>query len=422
MESQAHYQDTFEKKLIVGALLFTYPIYAIGGLYITGSVLGWTVLALVALRAFIEGENSFTGIPVLVWLWIIGMLVMLISLWVAHEQWSLGSTQTIKSTVGWTKGWALLGLFPMLGAIVKLKPEVLIRAVCIVAKHSAIFGVVTWLLYMTGLPGKLFISPLQILGGSGENFFMVSLYQTNPEVAAGRWQFFAPWATAAGLLSCLFVIFCLQEKDKNYRNWGLTGCIVMALLSQSRAGWAIFIVIVPTYMLASQVNKPWLLIAFGLLLPIILVLGEPLYESVINIYQQVKEARPASTRVRAALENLAIQRWRDEAPIWGHGIVESGPKIVEFMPIGSHHSWYGLLFVKGLVGFFALAIPMILSTLYLLIFAHSSIQARSALCMLLIIISYSFFENLEILAYLYWPALFWIGMVLKNLQGRGQHV
>ncbi|MBA6258131.1 MULTISPECIES: O-antigen ligase family protein [unclassified Colwellia] len=422
MESQAHYQDTFEKKLIVGALLFTYPIYAIGGLYITGSVLGWTVLALVALRAFIEGENSFTGIPVLVWLWIIGMLVMLISLWVAHEQWSLGSTQTIKSTVGWTKGWALLGLFPMLGAIVKLKPEVLIRAVCIVAKHSAIFGVVTWLLYMTGLPGKLFISPLQILGGSGENFFMVSLYQTNPEVAAGRWQFFAPWATAAGLLSCLFVIFCLQEKDKNYRNWGLTGCIVMALLSQSRAGWAIFIVIVPTYMLASQVNKPWLLIAFGLLLPIILLLGEPLYESVINIYQQVKEARPASTRVRAALENLAIQRWRDEAPIWGHGIVESGPKIVEFMPIGSHHSWYGLLFVKGLVGFFALAIPMILSTLYLLIFAHSSIQARSALCMLLIIISYSFFENLEILAYLYWPALFWIGMVLKNLQGRGQHV
>jgi hypothetical protein len=422
MESQAHYQDTFEKKLIVGALLFTYPIYAIGGLYITGSVLGWTVLALVALRAFIEGKNPLTGIPVLVWLWIIGMLVMLLSLWVAHEQWSLGSTQTIKSTVGWTKGWALLGLFPMLGAIVKLKPATLIRAVCIVAKHSAIFGVVTWLLYMTGLPGKLFVSPLQILGGSGENFFMVSLYQTNPEVAAGRWQFFAPWATAAGLLSCLFVIFCLQEKDKNYRNWGLTGCIVMALLSQSRAGWAIFIVIVPTFMLASQVNKPWLLIAFGVLLPIILILGEPLYESVINIYQQVKEARPASTRVRAALESLAVQRWRDEAPIWGHGIVESGPKLVEFMPIGSHHSWYGLLFVKGLVGFFALAIPMILSTLYLLIFAHSSIQARSALCMLLIIISYSFFENIEILAYLYWPALFWIGMVLKNLQGRGPHV
>jgi hypothetical protein len=422
MESQTHYQSTFEKKLIIGALLFTYPIYAIGGLYITGSLLGWAVLALVTLRAFIEDENYFTGLPVLVWLWIIGMLVMLISLWVAHVQWSLSSTQTIKSTVGWAKGWALLGLFPMLGAIVKLKPETLIRAVCVVAKHSAIFGVVTWLFYIAGLPGELFVSPLQTFGGAGESFFMVSLYQTNPEIGFGRWQFFAPWAPAAGFLSCLFVIFCLQEKDRSCRNWGILGCVVMALLSQSRAGWTIFILIVPTFMLTRQVNKPWLLVSIGLLLPIIMVLGEPLYESIMDIFQQIKETRPESTRVRATLESLAIQRWRDEAPIWGHGIVESGSKIVEFMPIGSHHSWYGLLFVKGLVGLLALAIPMIMSTLYLLIFAHSSIQARSALCMLLVFISYSFFENLEILAYLCWPSLFWLGMVLKNLQCRGPHV
>ncbi len=422
MQSQTHYQGTIEVKLIVGALLFTYPIYAIGGLYITGSALGWTVLFLVVLRAFIQGKNSFTRLPILVWVWVLGMLVMLLSLWVAHGQWALGSTQTIKSTVGWAKGWALLGLFPMLGAVVKLKPETLIRAVCVVAKHTAIFGVVTWFLYMAGLPGKLFVSPLQVLGGAGENFFMVSLYSVNPETVAGRWQFFAPWAPAAGFLSCLFVIFCLQEKDKNFRNWGLAGCIVMALLSQSRAGWLIFIIIVPTFMLASQVNKPWLLISIGLLAPIMLVLGEPLYELIMDFFQQVKEARPASTRVRAMLENLAVQRWREEAFTWGHGIVEAGPKLVEFMPIGSHHSWYGLLFVKGLVGLLALAVPMVLSTLYLLVFSHSSIQARAALCMLLVFICYSFFENLEILAYLYWPALFWLGMVLKNLQVRGAHV
>ena len=422
MQSQTHYQSTVEKKLIVGALLFTYPIYAIGGLYITGSVLGWAVLALVTLRAFVEDENFFTGLPILVWLWVLAMFVMLLSLWVAHGQWSLGTMQTIKSTVGWAKGWALLGLFPLLGAVINLKPEALIRAVCIVGKHTAIFGVVTWLLYMVGLSGELFVSPLQILGGSGENFFRVSLYQTNPEVGAGRWQFFAPWATAAGFLSCLFVIFCLQEKDKSFRNWGLAGCIVMALLSQSRAGWAIFIVIVPTFILASQINKPWLLLSMGLLLPIIMVLGEPLYESIMDIFQQIKETRPESTRVRATLENLAIQRWRDEAPIWGHGIVESGPKLVEFMPIGTHHSWYGLLFVKGLVGLWALAIPMVLTTLYLLFYAQRSIHARSALCMLLVFICYSFFENLEILAYLIWPASFWLGMVLKNLQARDQYV
>ena len=167
MQSKTHYQSTIEEKLILGALLFTYPIYAIGGLYITGSALGWTVLAIVALRAFVEGVNPFIDIPLLVWGWVLGMLAMLLCLWIAHGQWSLGSTQTIKSSVGWAKGWALLGLFPILGAVVKLKPEALIRAVCVVGKHTAIFGSLTWVLYMLGLPGELFVSPLQILGGAG---------------------------------------------------------------------------------------------------------------------------------------------------------------------------------------------------------------------------------------------------------------
>jgi hypothetical protein len=357
-----------------------------------------------------------------VWLWGLGMLVMLISLWLGHADWSLGTSQTIKSTVGWAKGWALLGLFPLLGAVVNLKPESLIRAVCVVGKHTVIFGAVTIVLYMMRIPGHLFVSPLQILGGAGDNFFMVSLYGLNPETGAGRWQFFAPWAPAAGLLSCIFVIFCLQEKNNTWRNWGVAGCMVMVLLSQSRAGWAIFLVIIPLFIFTRQLKNPWLLLGLGFLLPIILLLGEPIYEWVMDAFQQIKEARPASTRVRAALENLALQRWRDEAPIWGHGMVESGSKMVEFMPIGSHHTWYGLLFVKGLVGLIALAIPMVFSLIYLLIFSAHNEQARASMCMLVVFTCYSFFENLEILAYLYWPALFWLGMTFKNLQRGGTYV
>jgi hypothetical protein len=422
MQSKTPYQGIVEEKLICWALLFTYPIYAVGGLYITGSALGWTILGIVVLRAFVEGENSFKHVPMIVWLWGLGMLVMLISLWLGHADWSLGTSQTIKSTVGWAKGWALLGLFPLLGAVVNLKPESLIRAVCVVGKHTVIFGAVTIVLYMMRIPGHLFVSPLQILGGAGDNFFMVSLYGLNPETGAGRWQFFAPWAPAAGLLSCIFVIFCLQEKNNTWRNWGVAGCMVMVLLSQSRAGWAIFLVIIPLFIFTRQLKNPWLLLGLGFLLPIILLLGEPIYEWVMDAFQQIKEARPASTRVRAALENLALQRWRDEAPIWGHGMVESGSKMVEFMPIGSHHTWYGLLFVKGLVGLIALAIPMVFSLIYLLIFSAHNEQARASMCMLVVFTCYSFFENLEILAYLYWPALFWLGMTFKNLQKGGTYV
>lgn len=416
MQSQTNNRRTLEEKLITGSLVMTYPIYVIGGLYITGSLLAYAVLALVLLRAFMEGENPFSSVPAAVWLWVVGMLVMLISLWVAHGQWSLGMTQTIKSSVGWAKGWALMALFPLIGAILNIQPEKFVRCICVVAKHTAIFAMITFALYIIKVPGHLFTSPLWILGGAGDTFFNVSLYGLNPETGAGRWQFFAPWAPAAGFLSCIFVIFCLLEKDPHWRNWGVFGCVLMVLLCQSRAGWAIFIVIVPLFLLGRFSFNPWVLLTIGLFVPILLLLGEPIWEFGMDAYQQVKEARPASTRVRAALENIAYQRWQSEAPIWGHGVVESGPKLVEFMPIGSHHSWYGLLFVKGIVGLLALAIPLAASVFLLLVNQQHSDYLRACLCMLLVIVCYSFFENLEILVYLYWPALFWLGLSFRNLK------
>ena len=422
MQSQTPHQTTTEAKLIYWALIATYPIYAIGGLYVTGSALGWVILSIILLRSFVEGKNVFSEVPMMVWLWVIGMLVMLLSLWIAHAQWSLGTAKTIKSTVGWAKGWALIAIFPLLGSLVSIKPESIVRGACIVCKHTAIFGLLTLLLYNLRIPGQLFVSPLHILGGAGDVFFTVSFYGMNPETGAGRWQFFAPWAPAAGFLSCILIIFCLQEKDKNLRNWGVLGCFIMILLSQSRVGLGIFIVIVPVFLLAKQLENPWVLITIGLLIPIVIVFSESLYELVMDLYQQAKELRPESTRVRSALQNLAVQRWQAEAPIWGHGVVESGDKFVEFMPIGSHHTWFGLLFIKGLVGFIALAVPMGLSMIYFLFYFQQNIQVRTALCFLIVFFGYSFFENLEILTYLYWPALFWIGMAFKQIQGRSSYV
>jgi hypothetical protein len=151
----------------------------------------------------------------------------------------------------------------------------------------------------------------------------------------------------------------------------------------------------------------------GVLICAVLLLGETIFNWLNNAYLDIKAARPESSRVRSALARIAIQRWESEAPFWGHGIVERGPKIVEFMPIGSHHSWYGLLFVKGIIGLLALAIPMAITTIYLLWQSINNAIAHTAFCMILVFICYSFFENLEILAYIYWPALLWIGIALN---------
>lgn len=408
-----------EEKLVWYGLILTYPIYLTGGLYVLGSIIGWLILAMALLRYWHEGPEADARFPIIVGIWMVGMAVMELALLIAHFNWDLGIAKIIKSSVGWAKGWALLALFPFLGAVVKIKPELIIRGVCIVSAQTLAFSLITLVAYAAGLPGRLFLSPLQAIGGPGEEFFTVNLYGINPETGAGRWQFFCPWAPASGLIACIFFVFCLLETNRFWRNLGIAGCVMMCLLSQSRTGLAIFPLIVPIVLFGNKFHKPWVILALGLLIPALLIFGEPVYTWLANTYQDIKDARPGSSRVRSALGRIALQRWEQEAPIFGHGIVERGPKIVERMPIGTHHTWYGLLFVKGIVGLLALAIPMACTLLYLFLEAQRAKMACSALALMMVIASYSFFENLEILSYLYWPALLWIGISLNPLKNNG---
>lgn len=405
-----------EEQLIFWALALHYPVYIVGGLYVLGSALGWLLLMVFLLRGFLTGGVSSRGalakISPLVWFWVLGMLTMLVALWVAHIDRQLGTGMAIKSTIGWAKGWALLALFPLLGVILRVRPAVLVRGVSITAASALPFAALGILAYIAGMSGDLYHSPLQAVGGPGE-VFHIRLFGMNPETGRPRWQFIGPWAPAAGLMACFYLAIILREQSAFWRRAGIAGALFMVLLSQSRAGLAIFILIPVLSWGIGRLREPWILLLLGLGLPALVLLGEPVYQAGMDAYTQVKESRPGSTRVRAALARIALQRWEYEAPIWGHGIVERGPKIVEYMPIGTHHSWYGLLFVKGIVGLLALALPMALTSVYLLYLAQKSRLAQTGMVLCIIMVSYSFFENLEILSYLYWPALFWLGVSLQ---------
>ena len=402
-----------EEKLIKGFLVWSYPIYFLGGTYLIGSIIGWILIMLLVLRVLVQPELLPKQIPAMVWLWILAMIIMLFALWIGHANWYLGLAKTIKSSIGWAKGWALIAVFILIGAVANINPKHLIRGTCMVAFHTAIFAAITILFSIIRLPGELFVSPVQFIGGPGPAFFTVSLYGLNPETGAARWQFFAPWSPAAGMLACLYVVICSAEKDKVWRRRGIIGCLAMCLLSQSRAGWAIFIGLLPLLAMGDKIRQPPVLFAAGVIFTLVLTLGQPVIDALMQGYEDVKNQRPESTRVRSTLASIALQRWQSEAFWFGHGIVEQGPKIVEGMPIGSHHSWYGLLFVKGLVGLLSLLIPMCITLLYL--FAHALFYplARIAFFLMLVIVGYSFFENLEILSYLFWPALVLIGMAFN---------
>ena len=113
MAARLPYQTTAEEKLVWFSLILTYVFFTIGSTYGVGCVVGWMSFGICMLRTFIHGKPANGQIPIIIWCWILSMFVMLIALLMAHAEQDLGLGKTIKSSIGWAKGWALLALFPM---------------------------------------------------------------------------------------------------------------------------------------------------------------------------------------------------------------------------------------------------------------------------------------------------------------------
>ena len=111
---------------VARTIKFTWIFYAVGGLYLVGPVMAWGLggLAMVALymgQAMPPGMRAQSDVPPVIWAWLSGMVAMLVVLWIGHIDWNLGLAATIKSSVGWAKGWALMALFPLAGAILPVR-------------------------------------------------------------------------------------------------------------------------------------------------------------------------------------------------------------------------------------------------------------------------------------------------------------
>lgn len=409
MDSQTLHPENFPERVLWYALTGTYLFYALGALYIVAPVIGWILMGYLVWRvARPVADQPALQIPLPVWAWILGMVVMLVALIVGHFDYGLGMGATIKSTIGWAKGWALLAVFPLIGCL-PVRPELLYRAACVVGLHTLLLFPVFVAAWLVGAPSTLYVSPLKAVGGPGPEFFAVSLYEIDPGSGLPRWRLFTPWAPAVGFIGNIYFIFARQEKQRHWRWLGMAGAVLMVLMSGSRLGLLALILVSATTWGISQIVRPGMLFLGGAALAWLGMAGVFIQQAIEDFWEAFKSARADSTRVRAALARIAMHRWEDEAPIWGHGVVERGPHLVEYMPIGSHHSWLGLLFVKGIVGLLALAIPMAASALDLLLRAAVCQLERTALAVLLILFLYTFGENLEILAYLIWPGLVLLG-------------
>jgi hypothetical protein len=266
------------------------------------------------------------------------------------------------------------------------------------------------------LPEVLYVSPLRAVGGPGNEFFDVPLYEIDGSTGDLRWRLFAPWGPALGFVGNVNFMICLQEKDRKWKILGIIGSILMCFVCKSRLAQLSIILIPLATAIIARVRQPFMLIALGIVSYLGGIFATSILTAISDYWEGFKGARAGSTRVRFALKRIALHRWETEAPIWGHGVVEGGPHLVEYMAIGSHHTWAGVLFVKGLVGFVALAVPMLVTALDLLRRAANPRYrlGSTGLGMIIILFMYTFGENLEILVYLYWPGMLVMGMALQE--------
>ncbi|MBD2497767.1 O-antigen ligase domain-containing protein [Nostoc sp. FACHB-280] len=403
------------EKVVWWAIANTYFIWVVGGLYVVGALMGWLLLLFLLIKILAQTPDTppeeKISISWILWVWVIGMLLMEIALVAGHLDYNLPTGLIIKSSIGWAKGWAALALYPLAGCL-KIRPQVIYRAVCIVGFHTLLITPFLLLTPSLHLPQILYVSPLKAVGGPGNEFFDVPLYEIDGSTGDLRWRLFTPWGPALGFVGNVYFMLALQEKDKKWRWFGLIGAILMCFVCKSRLA-QVCIVLIPLFTtIFSGMNRPKILIGLGFFSYLGGIFSPSIIMAIKNFWESFKAARAGSTRVRMALKRIAIYRWKAEAPIWGHGVVEDGPHLVEHMPIGSHHTWAGLLFVKGIVGFIALAIPMGLTFIYLLIKSMDSRcpTAKVGLSIVMILFLYTFGENLEILVYLYWPGLLVMGI------------
>ena len=152
--------QNFPEWLIWLCMISTYIWFFTGLTYVVGSVLGWILTFYLVIKLYLQDgdtppEERIT-IPMIIWIWLIGMGVMEIALIIGHLDFDLPTSKIIKSSIGWAKGWALLALYPLVGCL-PIRPQIIYRAVCIIGLQTVLLLPLFVLAPILKLPEVLYV-------------------------------------------------------------------------------------------------------------------------------------------------------------------------------------------------------------------------------------------------------------------------
>lgn len=410
----------FEERLIWYTIIGTYGFYLLGAQPIFVPIIAWVLTLYLCKKLWEQTKNTPADekiiIPFTVWVWIISMLIILFGLYIAHMNFDIGGVRLIKTFLKWTRENALWAVFPLIGSCLSIRPQLVYRASCILCLQSLFFIGVCYLGFLLHLPPNfLYYSPLHRLGGNAQDLYGVVLYFLDDQTNQPRLTLFSPWAPNLALIALIYFLLVRQESDKKWRLIGMIGASAMVITPLSRAGMLWFPTVIVLTWILTNFTRPVLYFATGIVSFLISIFATHVRNSVETFTQNLYSARVNSSQTRMLALRLAMDGWWNEAPIWGHGLTETGPAMMQFLPIGtSCGTWPYLLYTRGLVGLIAFAVPLLWSFIDLLKKAQKSATARVGLSIVLVFFFFSFTEELDNLSYLYWPGFLMMGIALKE--------
>jgi hypothetical protein len=408
--------QTAVERVIWYVIILSYPMYFLGLVFPLNTTLPWLLLINVGVRFWRQSDRTpiadRTRIHPMIWLWVIASIIVLIAMLVGLSDFNYDVREIIRSCLNWCREWALYPICLTLGCCLPIRPQLIYRAVCNLCGQSLVMLGICVLAFMAKVPDLLYNSPIERLTQNGKLFYEVRLYLIDLDSGGLRFTLFTPWAPALGLVACVYFLLALQESDKVWRTIGIVGSTAMLLASVSRGAF----IFLPASMLLIWVwvagNRAYLQLVLGFLVFWLALFSFTVTQAFESAIDGFVGARKSSSQLREVLQRVALDRWA-EAPIWGHGKQIPGPKVLKGMPLGSHHTWIGLLFSHGVVGFGAILVAVVTTLVMLALRSRSEKIARVALAIMLVVVFTSMGESIEKLAYLIWPALVLVGIALR---------
>ena len=346
--------------------------------------------------------------------------------WVAAEEGSrIGLLRGLLSSM--STGWILIGLCIGVGGAAGLASPRVVRAVCVQAMWILLFSAGSLAAaHALGLPELIVPSPLALLLPGDlpvvRQQLTMQFYQMDAlmDGQALRLTLFYPWATALSLAGAVALLVGPGDPVRRWRLAAIAGGLAAVLFGHSRS---VVVCLAGALCVLGVLRLPTaakgaVALAGGLGANVALLAGLEPTEALRSLHGAFTSVRAGSSAARQLVYDLSWAHFL-ERPLLGHGWVsEPVARWLPTMPLGSHSSFYGVLYLGGIVTFGLLCLAYV-ATLAL---AARRLRDRpregpTALALLLLLGVVAFGENINVHVPSLLVTFVWLGGVLRPAAG-----